>query len=132
MGYRDAWDQDMLEVAKGMLAPDGSKIKIRIGIHTGPAYFGIVGVKCPKYTLIGDTVNTGSSFPSHAAAVLRPHVMPWSRLGHAAPVVDPGRDRCASLTKPMFLRKAVLAFVVFITSPPLLLTPQRTRLRPHL
>ena len=49
----------MLEVAKGMLAPDGSTIKIRIGIHTGPAYFGIVGVKCPKYTLIGDTVNIG-------------------------------------------------------------------------
>ena len=43
-----------------MLAPDGSNIKIRIGIHTGPAYFGIVGVKCPKYTLIGDTVNIGA------------------------------------------------------------------------
>jgi hypothetical protein len=53
----------MLEVAKGMLAPDGSKIKIRIGIHTGPAYFGIVGVKCPKYTLIGDTVNIGPALP---------------------------------------------------------------------
>ena len=52
--------QDMLEVANGMLAPDGSNIKIRIGIHTGPAYFGIVGVKCPKYTLIGDTVNIGT------------------------------------------------------------------------
>ena len=52
--------QDMLEVANGMLAPDGSNIKIRIGIHTGPAYFGIVGVKCPKYTLIGDTVNIGA------------------------------------------------------------------------
>ena len=71
LDYHDSRDQDMLEVAKGMLSPDGSKIKIRIGIHTGPAYFGIVGVKCPKYTLIGDTVNIGSAFPWHAAAVFR-------------------------------------------------------------
>ena len=51
----------MLDVADsdGMLAADGSKIRIRVGIHTGPASFGIVGVKCPKYTLVGDTVNTG-------------------------------------------------------------------------
>jgi hypothetical protein len=77
----------MLEVAKGMLAPDGSKIKIRIGIHTGPAYFGIVGVKCPKYTLIGDTVNIGPALdtPRGDPAMndsLRPH------LSHVAALVD--------------------------------------------
>ena len=80
----------MLEVAKGMLAPDGSKIKIRIGIHTGPACFGIVGVKCPKYTLIGDTVNIGPALDSprgHPAMndSLRPHS---SHFGHAAALVD--------------------------------------------
>ena len=53
----------MLDVADsdGMLAADGSKIRIRVGIHTGPASFGIVGVKCPKYTLVGGTVNIGES-----------------------------------------------------------------------
>jgi class 3 adenylate cyclase len=55
--------QDMLLVADSIVAPDGSRVRIRIGMHTGPAYAGVVGVKCPKYTFIGDTVNTGETLP---------------------------------------------------------------------
>ena len=53
--------QDMLLVADSIVAPDGSRVRIRIGMHTGPAYAGVVGVKCPKYTFIGDTVNIGGT-----------------------------------------------------------------------
>jgi len=36
------------------------KLKIKIGIHTGPCMMGVIGYHKPQFSLIGDTVNTTS------------------------------------------------------------------------
>ena len=54
-------------VEESLAKPAGTKINIRIGVHTGPVVAGIVSMKNPRYHLFGETMSIGHFCESHGS-----------------------------------------------------------------
>jgi adenylate cyclase len=55
-----------IAAAGDTLQPDGTPVAIRIGLHTGPIYAGVVGQSRFHYKIFGATVNVASRIQSQA------------------------------------------------------------------
>jgi len=59
---------EMMEAAAGTRDPDGTPLRLRIGIHSGPVTAGVIGEARFIFDVWGDTVNLASRMESHGVA----------------------------------------------------------------
>ena len=56
----------MIEAAKQVRVPNGEPVQIRIGLHTGPIFAGVIGEHRFHYAIFGETVNVASRVQSQS------------------------------------------------------------------